>query len=175
MTVPNTKAALIVLACDQMSACVEAAEILTDDGYRVVAAASGEQAVAVIHARWETRVAVTDANLSGHMDGYALARVLDIKWPGIGVIVVGTRHPRPEDLPSNARFLHKPYARASLISVVHELLDEGPACEAAPPAGRHARSGALRDCAEPSARGGRAYRVAVEPIEFGLTGPALAL
>jgi CheY-like chemotaxis protein len=99
MTIPNTKPTFVVLVIDKASERDEAAEILMQDGYRVIAVPTAEQAVAVIHARWETQLVVTDVQLPGPMDGYALARLLDIKWPGMGVVVVGTREPRPEDLP----------------------------------------------------------------------------
>lgn len=124
MTIPNTKPTFVVLVIDKASERDEAAEILMQDGYRVIAVPTAEQAVAVIHARWETQLVVTDVQLPGPMGGYALARLLDIKWPGMGVVVVGTREPRPEDLPPRAHFLLRPYSRSSLVQTVRELLGE---------------------------------------------------
>ncbi len=58
------------------------------------------------------------------MDGYALARLVDLKWPGIALIVIDLRYDRPGDLPSKARLLLKPYTPFLLITSVQELLGE---------------------------------------------------
>ena len=124
MVVSNAKPGFLILASDKVTERESVADILMGEGYRVVAVATADQAVAVIHARGEPRLVLADLNFAGLMDGYALARLVDLKWPGIALIVIDVRYDRPGDLPSKARFLPKPYTPSLLITSVQELLGE---------------------------------------------------
>ena len=127
MSIPNTKPTFVVLAHGEADDRLLAANILMEEGYRVIAAATADQALAVIQARRETQIVVTEANLPGSMNGYGLAHIVDTKWPEIGLIVIGAIPPVCGEMPTRAHFLRKPYAPPSLIRVAQEVLGELPA------------------------------------------------
>jgi DNA-binding NarL/FixJ family response regulator len=86
-------------------------DILTEDaGYRVIEAVNADEALILL-------------NMPGPLNGFALARIVDMRFPGIKVIVTsGQDRPGVGDLPKGKRFLPKPYAPSALIAMVREML-----------------------------------------------------
>ena len=67
------------------------------------------------------RALVTDVEMPGSLDGFTLARVVKQAWPQIGIVVTsGRMAPGPNDLPSGALFIPKPYK--ALVSAVRTVL-----------------------------------------------------
>jgi hypothetical protein len=63
--------------------------------------------------------------MPGALNGFALARIVDMRFPGIKVILTsGLARPGVGDLPKGKRFLPKPYAPSALITMVQEMLGE---------------------------------------------------
>ena len=56
-------------------------EILEDAGYSVIAAASADEAIAVLESRNDIRTVITDINMPGSMDGLRLAAAVRGRWP----------------------------------------------------------------------------------------------
>jgi DNA-binding NtrC family response regulator len=70
------------------------------------------------------RLVFTDVEMPGSLDGFALARIVDMRFPGIKVIVTsGRMTPGAGDLPKGTRFLPKPYPPSALVGMVREMLD----------------------------------------------------
>ncbi|ANY77437.1 hypothetical protein BB934_03710 [Microvirga ossetica] len=103
-----------------------AGDILTDDaGYRVIEAVNADEALIMLESRHDVRLVFTDVNMPGSLNGFALARIVDMRFPGIKVIVTsGLARPGVGDLPKGKRFLPKPYAPSALITMVQEMLGE---------------------------------------------------
>ena len=99
--------------------------ILTGNGFRVIAAARGDEAIAVDD---ETLAAVdilvTDVMLPG-ADGPTVARALEARRPGLphllvsGYVEASVIWP---DRPAGASFLAKPYTPEALIARIREIL-----------------------------------------------------
>jgi CheY-like chemotaxis protein len=105
-----------------------AVDLLADEGYRVIEAHTADEALTLLDLHPAVRVMVTDADLPGTLDGYALARIVDMRWPGIGVIAISDRAPPGAgDLPTKARFIKKPYASLTLRREVGALAGMAPA------------------------------------------------
>ena len=101
-----------------------ASDILTEGGYRVVEAYNADEALEILNHRHDVRVMFTDVNMPGTLDGYALARIADMRWPGVGIIVTTAKDmPGRGDLPQNASFLSKPYSPAGLLAAVRAAID----------------------------------------------------
>jgi CheY-like chemotaxis protein len=121
----NIAPAVVLLTEDEALVRMYAAEVLIEEGgYKVLEAANADEAMTILHVRPDVRVLCSDIDMPGSMDGVALARVVDMKWPGIGVVLTSGRHRlRPGEVPSKVRFLEKPYTPAALLRVVRELID----------------------------------------------------
>lgn len=67
---------------------------------------------------------MTDVDMpQGSMDGFALARLVSRRWPGIPVLVVsGMGFPGPNDLPDGARFISKPYQPSALVRTLRAVV-----------------------------------------------------
>jgi CheY-like chemotaxis protein len=102
------------------------ADHLTEDaGYRVIEAVNADEALILLESRHDVRLVFTDVNMPGALNGFALARIVDMRFPGIKVIVTsGLARPGVGDLPKGKRFLPKPYAPSALITMVQEMLGE---------------------------------------------------
>jgi signal transduction histidine kinase len=121
----------ILLAEDEPSLREMVQEVLKLQGYRVLTAASGPEALEVWHG--EERpidLLLTDMVMPGGMMGTDVAAELRRVNPGLKVIfttgyspgVVGTAH----SLEEGVNFLPKPYSPTQLAGIVRQSLDKGP-------------------------------------------------
>ena len=126
MTHTDTKPTIILIVEDQALVRMLASDILTEDGgYRVIEAVNADEAMTLLEARHDVRLVFTDVEMPGTLNGFALARIVDMRFPGIKVIVTsGRERPGLGDLPKGMRFLSKPYAPSALISMVRDMLGE---------------------------------------------------
>src|SRR5947209_2264438 len=117
----------VLLVEDDRVLRVALAEALADSGMHVTDVSGPSAALDVPDARRPT-VLITDVNLGGAMDGFALAAAARQRWPAIRIIVMSGR---PENLnghqlhPSD-RFLAKPFRGAELLQAIKELISDLP-------------------------------------------------
>ena len=116
----------VILVEDEALVRMIASDILTEKGgYRVLEAAHAEEALTLLESRHDVRLVFTDVEMPGSLDGFALARIVDMRFPGIKVIVTsGRMTPGAGDLPKGTRFLPKPYAPLALVGMMRGILDE---------------------------------------------------
>ncbi len=126
MSTTENKSPVILLVEDEALLRMLAGDILTEDaGYRVIEAANADEALIMLESRHDVRLVFTDVNMPGSLNGFALARIVDMRFPGIKVIVTsGLARPCVGDLPKGTRFLPKPYTPPALITMVQEMLSE---------------------------------------------------
>lgn len=100
-------------------------QVLSRNGYRVVEAASGEEAAKLVsEIDDEPDLLVSDV-VMGEMSGRDLAAVLQARQPGLKVLLTsGTAEANVVNGlgPGRASFLAKPFKPSGLIDAVHELL-----------------------------------------------------
>jgi PAS domain S-box-containing protein len=118
----------LILAVDDEHAICELIEVgLGTNGYRVVTAADGGEALRVFaqHAR-EVKLVITDAAMPG-LDGFALARQLRAQRPDLRVIVASGEAVAIEPNDAGAlTFLQKPFTLDELgAAVARALADDG--------------------------------------------------
>lgn len=115
---------VVLLVEDDGLLLMEASDTLADAGFTVVEAAHADKALAVLENRDDVEVLMTDVDMpQGSMDGFALARLVAHRWPGIPVLVVsGMGTPGPHDMPDGARFIPKPYEPTTLVRTLRSFI-----------------------------------------------------
>jgi DNA-binding response OmpR family regulator len=116
----------IMLVEDEFLIRLTLAEALADEGYDVIEAASGEDALAALEADGGAiGLMLTDIQLPGPLDGRALAFRLRERQPGLPVIFMSGR---PEALPDAGgapqMMVAKPYLPSDICAAVQRLLAE---------------------------------------------------
>ncbi|KPH06225.1 response regulator (plasmid) [Rhizobium acidisoli] len=97
------------------------ADTLAEEGYDVIEAGNVLEAVAVLGRR-KIDAVITDVDMPGGLSGLDLARMIsssDMKVPVI--ITSGGSIVRPEELPSDAVFMPKPYGMNAISAMVGEM------------------------------------------------------
>jgi CheY-like chemotaxis protein len=125
---PHGKGELILVVDDEQNVREMTRTMLTRNGYRVILAADGAEAVALFAQRAaEIRLVVTDLHMPT-LDGAMLGRALRSMNPAVKVVMVsglsglGNRQEQESVKFANA-FLQKPFKPDTLLAKVHELLN----------------------------------------------------
>lgn len=114
-----TKPTVVVLAEDEWLLRLYQADLLAEEGYSVLQAATAEEAAEILRVRAEVQVLVTDVEMPGELDGFGLVRLARIIRPTVGVVITsGRASPRGSDLQGEAVFLAKPFTPAQFLEAV---------------------------------------------------------
>jgi PAS domain S-box-containing protein len=119
----------VLLAEDDPSVRALVARALRQNGYKVLEAANGTEALRLVdeHAREEIHVLVTDLVMP-LMGGAELVRRFSPRYPNTKVIYtsgyVAEGAMPPEISEPSVEFLHKPYPPTDLIAKIREVLDD---------------------------------------------------
>ncbi len=116
----------ILLVEDEPLIRFAANEILQSSGYRVVAAATAEEALALVDNMDELRLLITDLMLPAR-NGIELAIELRERFPRLEVILMSGCARKvftlPDNLVSATHHLVKPFSLVGLLDKVREVLD----------------------------------------------------
>ncbi len=106
---------------------MDAVDILTGAGFRVLDADHGDAAFALMQAHHQDVVLLfTDVQMPGSLDGFALARAVAECWPHVSIVVAsGQATPGPGSMPEKARFVAKPFSAEMVHAHLHEILPDG--------------------------------------------------
>lgn len=96
---------------------------LQEEGYDVLEAASGSEALELLKAHPEIQVAVIDLNMPS-LGGMALMTVVQADWPHLPLVATSGAEPK-EPMPDGVLFIAKPHTEGQLIAAVEvSLLSE---------------------------------------------------
>jgi DNA-binding response OmpR family regulator len=126
MSMDDLLVILVVEDDQQIQSIIEQA--LTEAGFESLIAASGEEAATLLHGnRTGFRAIVTDINLPGELDGWAVARQAREFDPALPVIyMTGEAVDQwPVEGVPNSLLLTKPFAPAQLVTAISGLLNAG--------------------------------------------------
>ena len=114
----------VLVVDDQQSICTLVASAMEAEGFSVVTATSGREALHIAHAcAGHLDLLCTDYDMPG-MDGAALAQELRVDSPGLPVILMsGSFDPAVSRLSTPWRFLPKPFSLVDLAQMAHALVD----------------------------------------------------
>lgn len=81
------KRPVVLVIEDEPLLRLDALDIVTDAGFEGLEAASADEAISLLERREDVQVIFTDINLSGSIDGIALAHAIRRRWPPIRIVV----------------------------------------------------------------------------------------
>lgn len=113
----------ILIVEDEFLVRLTLSEALADEGFDVVEAGSGAEALAVLGAHPEIVLLLTDIQLPGGLDGLELARAVRRHVPSMPVIFMTGR---PDSIAGTSRsprdvYIAKPYLPSQVCSVARHL------------------------------------------------------
>lgn len=117
-----------LVADDDALVRMDAADILQDAGFRVLEAASVEEALKTLQKSGQSvQLLFTDVQMPpSDLDGFYLARQCASAWPHIGILVAsGMMAPEDGDMPEGARFVKKPFSADVVCNHLQEILPDG--------------------------------------------------
>jgi CheY-like chemotaxis protein len=98
-------------------------EMLTEDGWDVIETSTGEDALTFSGLKGKPTLLVTDINLGGGMDGWALGLLARNQWPDIGLLFISGENQSRQQyyylLPEV--FLLKPFRRSDFLTAAAEV------------------------------------------------------
>jgi CheY-like chemotaxis protein len=123
LSVKSPASVVVLVVEDEPVVRLDAIETLRDAGFQVIEAANADEAIAILEARRDIRVVLTDIQMPGSMDGLKLAATIRDRWPPISLIVTSGRiSVKQQDLPERGSFLPKPYSGLRLVEAIEAAL-----------------------------------------------------
>lgn len=114
--------AIVLVVEDEPLQRLDLIDLVERAGFVALQAADADHAVAILGARADIRVVITDIDMPGSMDGLRLAAAIRDRWPPIEIIVTTAGLPPGTDaLPSRALFLPKPIQAGEAIRALRRL------------------------------------------------------
>lgn len=100
------------------------ADALTDGGFEVIEAGDAREALDRVCERNDISAMLTDINLPGGEDGFALARAVRVLRPDLPVVYASGRYTAAENGKSvdGSRFLAKPFMPSLAADVIRDLI-----------------------------------------------------
>lgn len=110
----STRSVVLIVEDDPLI-LIHSRMALEDAGYEVVAAADGEAALREVERRDDIAALFTDIELSGAVDGVAVAAAVHRSHPNASIVVTSGKHAPDEGvLPDGGLFVAKPYTAAQM-------------------------------------------------------------
>ncbi|MBO9883655.1 response regulator [Xanthomonas sp. D-109] len=123
MRVTSASTAILLVEDDQTIRELAAA-MLAADGYRVLSAATAQEALEVLERNPEVELIFSDVQMP-RCDGLGMVRKLRRRGITIPALLTSGMHaPDPGMLPPRTGFLPKPYRRADLLAALDRLQTE---------------------------------------------------
>jgi CheY-like chemotaxis protein len=114
---------IVLLVEDEPLVRMCAADILEDEGFQVIEAATAPAALSILEKRDDVTALFTDIDMPGGMNGLELAGIVHARWPHIALVVTSGRYRVGADhLPGDGIFIGKPYAAAVPVRIIRELM-----------------------------------------------------
>jgi CheY-like chemotaxis protein len=120
---PGSGIAVLVVD-DEPFLRMDIAETLRGAGFDVEEASNSDEALAKLNGgSYPLRALVTDVQMPGTMNGYALAKLVHKRFPQAAIVIIsGVVRPSLGEMPSNATFLTKPVIPERLVRAINEGL-----------------------------------------------------
>src|SRR5215207_3108772 len=122
MIAQGTAHTVVLLVEDEPLVRMCAADMLEDEGFEVIEAATAPAALKILEKRDDVTALFTDIDMPGGMNGLELAKIVHSRWPHIALVVTsGVCRPSTDQLPHDGVFVGKPYSPQMPVRVIREL------------------------------------------------------
>jgi len=119
------KRPVVLIVEDEFLVRIGTRQVVETAGFDVVEADNSDEAIAILAARDDIYLILTDVNMPGSMDGLRLTHFVRDRWPPVKIVATsGHARIAEGDLPEGGRFLHKPYTGAEITATLRELAKE---------------------------------------------------
>ena len=116
----------VLVVEDEMVLRMRAVDIVEDAGFTAVEAVNADEALAILEARSDIALLISDIQMPGSMDGLKLAHAVHERWPNIKIILVsGQVKVSDVDKPVDSRFIGKPLDVKQMVVELREMMGEG--------------------------------------------------
>lgn len=113
----------VLVVEDETFTRIDAVEMLGEAGFDTVEAANADEAIQILERDPNIRPIFTDIDMPGSMNGLKLAAAVRERWPPVRIVATsGHFNVQAGDLPSDARFITKPYQPVQIVNAIRELL-----------------------------------------------------
>jgi DNA-binding NtrC family response regulator len=120
---PQTILQTILIVEDDQLLKMLTVDTVEDAGFLALEASNADEAIAILAARPDIVMLLTDVSMPGSMDGLKLAHAVHVRWPHIKIVVVSARGDiSAADLPAHGRFFRKPYRADVMVSAIQSLI-----------------------------------------------------
>jgi two-component system, response regulator PdtaR len=112
----------VLVVEDELFSRLHAVDLVEDAGYTAIEASNADEAIAILEARKDIRIVLTDIDMPGSMDGLKLAHAIRKRWPPIELILTsGHFHITDDDMPERGQFFPKPYRDQEIVSALQHF------------------------------------------------------
>jgi CheY-like chemotaxis protein len=112
----------VLLVEDEVLIRLMVAEELRSQGLQVLEASNAEEALAILESSLPVHLLFTDVRMPGRMDGFALAKLAQARFPRLKLIIASSRQPEDPSGPLAEAFIAKPYDLNEVVELVESLL-----------------------------------------------------
>lgn len=114
---------VVLLVEDEFLIRMASADWLRDEGFEVIEAANGAEALAVLASDHELALVATDVNLGDGPTGLDVAAQAARLRPGVPVLLVSAHVP-PDETSNIGAFVQKPYGPTELVRWASKLIGD---------------------------------------------------
>ena len=107
----------VVVVEDEILVRIAICEDLAAEGYEVLTADNADQAIEILEN--DITTIFTDIEMPGSMNGLKLAAAVRDRWPPVNIVITtGKVRPPDDQMPTNSRFVAKPYQKAKVLEAL---------------------------------------------------------
>jgi CheY-like chemotaxis protein len=109
--------AVVLVVEDDGFLQLAALDLVETAGFVGIVASNADEAIAILEARDDVRIVMTDVEMPGSMDGLKLSHFIRNRWPPVHLIIVSGRAMLSESqIPSGTKFFSKPYDDGAIVA-----------------------------------------------------------
>jgi CheY-like chemotaxis protein len=117
----------ILIVEDDIRVRAMGVDLLEVAGFEVRAAATADEAIAILKDASDVKLVFADVEMPGSMNGLQLADFVHQRWPDIRLLLTsGHYEPHELQISKGDLFLPKPYSIVTVVNAIDELLEADP-------------------------------------------------
>jgi len=114
----------VLLVEDEVLIRLMIADELRGQGLQVLEASNADEALTILESSLAVHLLFTDVRMPGRMDGLALAKLAQARFPRLKLIIASSREPEEPSRASADAFISKPYDLNQVVEQVEKILTQ---------------------------------------------------